>query len=375
MYYFDYTATTPVDEEVLETYNLVSRKYWGNASSHYELGSVANSLLEKAKQEVLSLFNLKNHDVIYTSGATEANNIAIYGIANNYLGQKKHLITTAIEHPSVFSCYEDLQKKGSEVTYLDVDQNGLISLDQLEKAITGDTVLVSIMWVNNILGSIQPIKGIIEVLKKYPRIRLHVDMVQGMGKIIPDFDFNDIDLFTFSAHKLNGLKGQGAVIYNKNIQLNPIIRGAGQQGGIKPGTLDVAGASACTKALKKSYLETKNHFEKVSMLYQYLRESIAGIPNIVINSGNFNNSPYILSISFINKNSETVLHFLEQYDIYVSAGSACSSKSRKPERCVLAVSHEEGRALSAVRISLSYRTTKEEIDFLIDKLRIMALKE
>jgi cysteine desulfurase len=373
MYYFDFTATTPPNNEVLEVYNLINQKYWGNASSLYKTGSLASTLFEKAKKELKDLFKLSNHNIIFTSGATEANNIAIFGVANNY--QKKHVITSKVEHPSVMACFEHLEKQGFDVTYLDVDENGIISLDQLEKAINNDTVLVSIMWVNNILGSIQPIKEITKIVKNQNRAKLHVDMVQGMAKIVPDFDFNDIDLFTVSAHKLNGLKGQGFLAYNDSINLMSVLKGSGQQNGLKPGTIDVAGACACTKAVKISYLKMQEHYEKVCELNTYLRQKINQITNVTINSGEKNYSPYILNISILGKNSETVLHFLEQFDIYVAAGSACNSKIRKPERCVLAVTNDENRALSSIRISLAAQTTIEEIDYLIDKIKLIASKE
>lgn len=373
MYYFDYTATTKPDSEVLDIYNLINQKYWGNASSFYKIGSVAETLFGKAKKEVLDLLNLSSHEIVFTSGATEANNIAIFGVANNF--QKKHIITSKIEHPSVLSCFEYLEKQGFSVTYLDVDQNGHILLDQLISVINNDTVLVSIMWVNNILGSIQPIKEIISIVKSNPRIKFHVDMAQGIGKIVPDFDFNDIDLLTVSAHKLNGLKGQGLIAYNNNINLMSIIKGSSQQNGLKPGTIDVAGACACAKAIKNSFLKTEEHFSKVMELNDYLRVKIKQTPNIIINSSDCNYSPYIFNISISNKNSETVLHFLEDFDIYVAAGSACNSKSRKPEKCVLAVTNDEQRALSSIRISLAAQTTKDEIDYLVDKLTIIANKE
>lgn len=373
MYYFDYTATTQPDPEVLDIYNLINQKYWGNASSFYKMGSVAGTLFDKAKSEIVELLKLTNHDIVFTSGATEANNLAIFGVTNNY--QKKHVITSKIEHPSVLSCFEHLEKQEFSVTYLDVDENGQILLDQLKKAINNDTVLVSIMWVNNIIGSIQPIKDIISIVKAYPRLKLHVDMVQGLGKVVPDFDFNDIDLFTISAHKLNGLKGQGFLAYHNSCNLNSIIKGSGQQKGLKPGTIDVAGACACAKAFKKSFLQTSEHYQKVLALNDYLRAKIKTISNIIINSPNISYSPYIFNISVLNKNSETVLHFLEDYDIYVAAGSACNSKNRKPERCVLAVTNDEKRALSSIRISLAIQTTKEEIDYLVDKLTIIASKE
>ena len=369
MIYFDYTATTKPRSEVLEVYNKVNNEYWFNPSSFYKAGVINHNLFDDCATNICKYLKLNKKRVIFTSGATEANNLAIYGVCNNYLNQNKHIITTKIEHPSVISCFQDLEKKGFNVTYLNVDESGIIDLEELKSSITADTILISIMWVNNIVGAIEPIKEVIEIAKKYPRIKLHVDAVQGLGKIKPDFDFNDVDMFSFSSHKINGLKSSGALIINDNINLNPLTKGANQQKGTRPGTIDLSLALATTKAVRLITEELDQHYIYVKELHDYFLEKLQDIPNILINSPSNNHSPYILNISIMDSESETFIRYLEKYDIYVAAGSACNSKSKKPEKTILAMYKDEKRSLTSIRISLSYISTKKEIDEFIQYLR------
>ncbi len=369
MIYFDYTATTKPRTEVLDVYNKVNNEYWFNPSSFYKTGVINHNLFDECSANILKYLNLSKKRVIFTSGATEANNLAVYGICNNYLGQNKHIVTTKIEHPSVMSCFNDLENKGFKVTYLNVDENGLIDLEELKSCLNSDTILVSIMWVNNIVGAIEPINEVIKILKEYPRIKLHVDAVQGLGKIKPDFDFNQVDMFTFSSHKINGLKSSGALIINDNINLNPLTKGADQQKGVRPGTIDLSLALATTKAVRLITEELNEHYIYVKELHGYFLDKLKDIPNILINGAIKNYSPYILNISIMDSESETFIRYLEKYDIYVAAGSACNSKSKKPEKTVLAMYKDEKRALTSIRISLSYTSTKNEIDEFIKYLR------
>lgn len=369
MIYFDFTATTKPNEEVLALYQKINTDYWSNPSSIYKAGVVSNNLFQKCEKDIIEVLNLQNKKVFFTSGATEANNLGIYGICNNYLGQNKNIITTKIEHPSVLSCFEDLEKKGFKVTYLSVDEDGIINLEELKQSINSDTVLVSVMWVNNIVGAIEPIEEVIKIVKQYPRCKLHVDSVQGIGKIKPAFDFNNIDMFTLSAHKINGLKSSGALIINNKINLQAVLKGATQQGGVRPGTIDVSLAATTTKALKLILAKREEHYAYVKELHEYFKEQLKHLPSVIINGSNKNYSPYILNISILNTESETFIHYLEKYEIYVAAGSACNSKTKKPEKTVLAMYHDERRAVTSLRISLSYVTTKAEIDEFIKYLK------
>ena len=272
------------------------------------------------------------------------------------------------------SCFEDLANKGFEVIYLNVDHNGLIDLNELNSFLNSDTVLVSIMWVNNIIGVIEPIKEIIEIVKKYPRTKLHIDAVQGFSKIKNDFSFDDVDLITISAHKIHGLKGTGALFINKNLELVAPLKGATQQEGLKPGTIDVAGAVSCAKAMQLATIDINKKYQYVLMLHTYLKNKLSINPNIVINTPDNNYSPYIFNFSMPKVKSETIIHTFEQFEIYASSGSACSAKLAKPEKTIYAISNDTTRSLSAIRISLCEEHTTGDIDKLveaIDKITIL----
>lgn len=368
MIYFDSTATTKPCNEVIESYLKVINNYWENPSSPYTVGLKANNLFLEAKEQVKNTFNIPNHNVIFTSGATEANNLAIFGICDNYLKEPKKIITTKIEHPSVYNVFLKLKDLGFDVCFLDVDSNGLIDVEQLKKEMNKDTVLVSCMWVNNVIGAIEPIKEVINIVKEYPRCKLHVDAVQGIGKIKNDFNFSDIDLMTISSHKLEGLKGTGILVYKNNINLSNHIVGAGQQDGVKPGTIDLAGAVACAKTVKRAIALQKEHYDYVMELNKYLRNKLNGINGITVNSPNGSVSPFIFNISIREHNAETVMHYLESKEIYVSIGSACGSKTKKPEKTILAITNDDILSTTSIRISLSHHNNKEEIDTLVDAL-------
>lgn len=357
--YFDYTATTKMDDDVLKTYLDVQAKYYANTTSLHSFGQKCNNIYEKMKNEIMNILSIDDK-IVFTSNATEANNLGIMGL----IGDKKgKLITTKIEHPSVFEVFKNLENEGYEVCYLNVDKYGIIDLKQLENEMNKDVILVSIMWVNNIVGTIQPIKEIINIVKKYPKARLHVDAVQGLCKINPLFNFNEIDAFTFSAHKFYGPKGIGGLVYKKSIDLMPRLYGSKAQEGIKPGTFDLGLVACCAKALKKYYPLTNEHFDYVSKLNKYIVSRINN-NKVVINSNEFS-SPYIINISISSILGETIVHIFEDKEMYVSTGSACSSKLRKPEKTIYAMTNSEELAKSTVRISLSHLTTYEEAEALI----------
>lgn len=365
MSYFDYTATTPIDEEVLESYLKTQKNFFANTNSLHRLGQMSNLMFEKATGEFKEVLGIKSHKIIYTSNATEANNLGIFGIVDKYKTGK--IITTKIEHPSVFEVFKVLEERGFEVIYLDVDKNGIININQLEKELNKDVILVSIMWVNNIVGSIQPIKEVIRLVKQYKKIKLHCDVVQGICKLVPDFIFEDIDLITLSGHKIYAPKGIGVLAVRDNIDLEQRIYGANNQHKIKPGTLDLALVVALVKAIKKFYPEAYNHYNYVKKLNNYLRENVEKFDRIVINSPK-DASPYIFNISIPEIRGETLLHYLEEDNLYISTGSACSSKNKKPEKTIFAMTNSHELATAAVRISLSHLTTKEEVDKLIGVL-------
>lgn len=368
MPYFDTTATTKPSKNVLDIYNKASTQYWYNISGQYRASVIGANLLDKASSQIKNALNITNKKIIFTSGATEANNTAIYGICEKYINQNKHIITTAIEHPSVLNCFKDLEKKGFEVTYLPVDKTGVIKIEDLETAIKPNTIFVSIMWVNNIVGTIMPIKEVIEVIKKHPRIKLHVDAVQGIGKIKNDFSFNEIDLMTISAHKIYGLKGTGALLLNNNIDLTSFVKGGHQQNNMRAGTVDLANILALTQAIKDITHEQPKNYAYVLELYNYLVNNLKDLEYLSLNRNDNFYSPYILSITFKNIKAETVMHFLENFDIFVGIGSACNEKTKTLDP-ILVYMQDEKLAINTIRVSISKDNTKEEIDLLINKIK------
>lgn len=362
--YFDYTASTPVDPDVLRNYIDTVREHFANPTSLHMLGIKANMLYEKLCREFLALFKLKNHHVVFTSNATEANNLAISG----YLGHHKKgkIITSVLEHPSVYNLLKSMEDK-YDICYVNVNENGLIDLDRLKKEINKDTILVSVMWVSNIIGVIEPIKDIIDIVKDYPKARLHVDMVQGMGKVIPDFDLNDIDFMTFSAHKLYGPKGIAGMFVKDGIAMDKVLYGSNVQYGIKPGTYDVGLISALVAAFKKYIPHTAENLRNVKEKFMYLTGKLSN-PKIIRNTPHENINYHILNLSVPAMPGEVLVHMLEAEKIYVSTGSACSSKLRSPEKTVFAITKSRERAMTSIRISIAPMTTYQEIDSLLEVL-------
>lgn len=369
MRYFDYSATTPIDKEVLDTYIKVENNYFANTTSLHSLGQKSNVLLEQASAEIKDLLGVKEHNIVYTSNATEANNLAIYGIAKKYSHGK--LITSKIEHPSVYEVFKNLETEGYEVVYLDVDEKGIIDSNQLRKEMNKNTILVSIMWVNNIVGAIQPIKEVIDIVRKYPKAKLHVDAVQGVAKINPDFGFGEIDLLTISGHKIYGPKGIGALIYHQNIDLSKRLYGSSAQFGVKPGTISLALIVSLCKALKKFIPLWKKHYQYVFGLNRRFRNQLTNNEKIVFNSS-LEASPYIINISLPHVNGETLVHILEEKEIYVSTGSACSSKLKKPEKTVYHITKSELLATTTIRISLSHLLLPTDIDEIAQEIGAIA---
>ncbi len=368
MIYFDHSATTKPSEEILDLYKKISTEYWYNSETLYNEGKRSNALYLKSYETVLKEMKLVNKKVLFTSGATEANNTALYGYIANFKNKDCELITSKIEHASVLKVYQDLEKQGFKVTYLDVDDEGNVDLEQLKKTLNNKTVLLSIMWVNNIIGSIQPIKEIINILKDYPRCKFHVDCVQGYGKIKPDFDFNDLDFITLSGHKLHGIKGTGCLIYTNNINLS-FMKGGHQQDSIRPGTLDLAGAVCMAKTIQNAY---KNYrFDDVKEKYLYLVKKLENCPNLILIRNHSSYSPYILNINIPSLRAETALHLLNEKGIIVGTGSACNSKSKDLDPALSSILKNKLNPINSIRISLDSSNTYEELDLLIKELSSM----
>lgn len=362
MNYFDYNATTPVHPDVLEAYNVTTKKYFANTASLHSLGQASQYLYETKSQEMLQLVQMPNHQVIYTYNATEANNLAIFGVVGKH--QSGKIITTKFEHVSVYKTIQQLEKT-FDVVYLDIDENGMVDLEQFQKEMDKSVILVSVMWVNNVIGTIQNIKDIISLMKPYPKAKLHVDGVQGIGKVDYDFNPNDIDLFAISAHKMYGPKGIAALFIKRNVVLQPYLFGSSGQYGVKPGTLDVASIVAFVEAVKISLATKTKNRDYVEELWNYLYHQLEKNEYIQFNTPKDNINYYVLNIALKHAEGETIVHALAKKDIYVSTGSACSSKIKTPERTIYAMTHDEARSYASIRISLSHLTTKNQIDALI----------
>ena len=356
MIYLDYSATTPVNKDVLETFNKVSTDFIGNPNSLHKLGVEAKKLEESATNQIKELLKLTNHEVIYTSGSSESNNLAIKGICLKHQGIGKHIITTNLEHSSIYGPIGYLQKLGYEVDFVKTN-NGLVDMDDLKRLVRDDTVLVTIASVNSETGILQNIEEIARFLKN-KKCFFHVDMTQSIGKV--NINFDDIDLVSFSAHKIYGIKGIGCLIKKSSIIIEPLIHGGKSTTIYRSGTPPLPLIVSCSKALRLSLNDIDYKYEYVKKLNFKIRESIKNIPNVTINS-NENCIPYILNISILSSKPEVFQHAMEESDIYISTKSACSSNNAI-SKAVYEVTKNEEASRHSVRISLSYLTKEEEID-------------
>ncbi len=361
MTYLDYSATTPVNQEVLDSFNKVCLKYIGNPNSLHKLGIEANEMINKATSQIASLLNVRENEIIYTSGSSESNNLAIKGIALKYRNRGNHIITTNLEHSSINGPLNYLIDNGYEVDFVKLDANGLVDLDDLKRLIKDTTILVSINSVNSEIGLRQPIEKIGELLKDYPRLFFHVDMTQSIGKV--NIPLDNVDLMSFSAHKIYGLKGIGCLIKKEKISLEPLIHGGKSTTIYRSGTPAVGLICSIAKALRLSLLELDEKYKHVENLNCYLKEHLKKYDYVRINSNN-KSIPFILNISVLGIKPETLLHALEEDDIYISTQSACSSNTTM-SKAVFSLTHDEKLAKSSVRISISYLTTKDDIDNLL----------
>jgi cysteine desulfurase len=360
MIYFDNSATTKPFKDVIDSFVTVSSEYYGNPSSLHSMGGQAEKLLSQAREQVSKLLTVKPSEIYFTSGGTEGNNIAIKGSALLHKNKGRHLITSSVEHPSVRAAMEQLEQEGFEITYLPVDRFGRINVSDLEKAIRKDTILISIMQVNNEVGTVQPIKEIGDLLKKHPTILFHVDAVQGIGKIPLSLYKNRVDLCSISGHKFHGLKGTGALFIREGVRLAPLFSGGNQERKIRSGTENVAGAVAMAKALRMTLMKGEAEMVRMKNIHSLLRKGLAEIEGVQIHTPTENAAPHILNFSLKGIKSEVFIHSLERKGIFVSTTSACSSKKKSPSKTLLAMGVHETQAESAIRISLSFENTREE---------------
>ena len=358
MMYLDYSATTPTNESVLETFVKCSKEFIGNPNSLHSLGVKSKNMIDSATRQIANLLNVKENEIIYTSGASESNNLAIKGICDKYKNRGKHIITTPFEHSSIYGPINYLKENGFKIDYVKIDSNGLVDLDNLKELMTDETILVSICLVNSEIGILQPINEISKIVKKYPKCFLHTDMTQAIGKI--NVDLSNIDLVSFSAHKFYGLKGIGVLIKKEKVELEPLIHGGKSTTNYRSGTPCLPLIVSISKALRLSLENLNVNEEYVKGLNIYIRNKLKEYDKVKINS-NENSIPHILNISILGVKPETMLHALESKEVYISTQSACSNTNAK-STAVLELTNDLQRASSSIRISLSHLTTKEEIE-------------
>ena len=366
MIYLDYSATTPLNDEVRKAYIQLLNTKFANPDSLHALGLETDKLMSRSRTMIANMLKVKYDEVIFTSGASEANNTAIKGVAFSYANRGKHIITTTCEHSSVYETCKELEKYfGYEITYINVDTNGHLDLQQLSDSIRKDTILVSTMLVNNEIGFINPIEQIAKIIKeKNPLCKYHVDMVQALGKI--PVSLEHVDLASFSAHKIYGLKGSGILIKKDDCHIIPLISGGQQEFHLRAGTSNVLTNIVFAKTLRLALDNLDQKIAYVKDLNQYLRKQLT-MEGVTINSPE-DASPYILNVSFIGYKPEVFVHELEKYEIYCSTRSACSTKETQVSRILDVMGFDLPIASSAIRISLSYLTTKQEIDTLVDAI-------
>lgn len=369
MIYFDNSATTKPYPEVREGYMKVAEQYFANPSSIHSLGSEVEKLMTQSRALTASLLGVKPTEIVFTSSGTEGNNLAIKGVAFQYQNRGKHIITTSIEHPSVLEAYKQLETLGYTVSYLDVDQSGRINLEQLKDMLRDDTILVSVIHVNNELGTIQPINEIGNLLKKYPKTLFHVDHVQGIGKVPLKLKDSGIDLCTMSGHKFHALRGTGILYIRDGLKIASIMSGGGQEMGIRSGTENVAGIVSMTKALRITFDKiNQGGLSHLLQLKEALLSGLKRMDGIIVNTPDQDSAPHIINFSVLHVKPEVLIHSLSKHEIYVSTQSACSSKLAQASRVLTAAGLGEERAKSAIRVSFSLDNTLEEVKAFIEVL-------
>ena len=363
MIYFDNAATTKIYDDALTSYVQVSQKFFGNPSSLHQLGVDAFQVLTKARAQVASLLSVQPEEIFFTSGGTESNNWAIKGTALEKSVFGKHIITTKIEHPSVIQTCKQLERFGFEVTYLDVDSNGIVNVDQLKESLRKDTILVSVMAVNNEVGAVQPIAEIAKVLEEYPSIHFHVDAVQAVERASQLLSIGRIDLLSLSAHKFHGPRGVGIMYKKFGRKIQALLTGGGQEKGERSTTENLPGIVATTKALRMALEEESVTGELRSQLWKEL----ATKSEIRIFSPE-DGASHVLCFAIKGVRGEVVVHAFENHGIYISTTSACSSKKGDSSSTLYAMDVPTEWATGAVRVSFSNDNTKEEVEQFIDVL-------
>lgn len=387
--YLDNSATTRVLPEVASLMTKIMTEDYGNPSSMHSKGVTAEKYIKEARETLAKILKVSDKEILFTSCGTESDNMALFGVATANERRGKHIITTKIEHPAILRAAEQLESRGFKITYLGTDEHGLILLDELRNAITDETILVSVMHVNNEIGSVQPVAEAGALIKSInPQIIFHVDAVQSFGKFRIYPKKMNIDLLSVSGHKIHGPKGIGFLYINEKIKINPIIFGGGQQGGMRSGTESVpsiAGVALAAKtlydnfdedvknlyALKKYFIDEVTKIEDVTVngLPRYFSDSSEMLTQDNVAKSDIFGAPHVVSVSIKDVRAEVMLHSLEDKGIYVSAGSACSTHKRAASATLLSIGLDKNLLESTVRFSFSVFTSKEEIDYTIEAMK------
>lgn len=364
--YMDHGATTPVREEVLESMLPFYKELYGNPSSVHAKGREVRSAFEEAREKVACALGASAEEIYFTSGGTESNNISLRGAAKKH-GPSGHIITSSVEHHAVLDVCHDLEKDGYSVTYLPVDREGLIDPQAVEDAITVDTFIISIMAANNEIGTIQPIKEIGRVADRH-NLLFHTDAVQVVGQLPVDVNEMKIDLLSLSAHKFNGPKGVGALYKRKGVKLDPLYRGGGQEGKLRPGTENVPGVIGLARALELSVKEIPEKKEKLEYLRDKLIEGLLEIDDVILNGHQKKRLPGNVNVSFKYIEGESILLSLDMQGIAASSGSACSSGSLEPSHVLSAIGLDHHSAHGSIRFTLGRGNSESDIDYVLSKV-------
>lgn len=369
--YFDNSASTRVLDSVKDIVVKTMTEDYGNAAAKHRKGMEAERYIREARRIIAGTLKAAEKEILFTSGGSESNNMALIGtaLANQRAG--RHIISTAVEHPSVYNPLTYLEELGFEITFLPVDHNGHISLQQLEEAIRPDTILVSVMYVNNEVGAVEPIEEISRIIKaKNPSVIFHVDAIQAYGKYVIRPKKQGIDLLSVSGHKIHGPKGVGFLYIRSGVKIKPLIYGGGQQNNLRSGTENVPGAAGLGVAAKEMYTDHEEKIRRLTELKDYMIDRLGEIEGTLVNSKKGTESaPQIVSVSFEGVRSEVLLHALEDKEIYVSSGSACSSHHPGISGTLKGIGLAQKYLDATIRISFGIFNTKEEIDYCIDTLK------
>ena len=372
--YFDNSATTKIKEEVYKEMQPYYYKEYGNPSSMYTLGRYSKKAIELARNRVANFLNASFNEIYFTSGGTESDNTALKGIATSYKNKGNHIITTKIEHPAILNTCKTLEQQGFRVTYLNVDKNGFINLQELEESINEHTILISVMFANNEIGTIQPIKNIAKIAHKN-NIIFHTDAVQACGNIPIDVKDMEIDMLSMSGHKIYGPKGIGVLYVKNGIEFKGIIDGGQQEHGKRAGTENVAGIVGIGKATEIAQKGMVTHIRYLQKIRDYyITEIERRIPGVILNGPRQNRLPGNANFSFPGIDGNTILLKLDQEGISASSASACSTGSTKPSHVLTAIGRDEQTAKSAIRISFGEDNTIDDVNFLINKIEKIIIK-